>query len=423
MTANAAAGMLAAAASLALSAPGRSPLALRLSLVAALAVLALGCITLLEYAGVRMEIEGWLPRDASASHGRPSPQTALGLTLIGLCLAFLSRPGRRRGMLCDLGAISLVTLILVLVSGYVYQMVELLGLSRTNLTSPQTFFCLFLLSTVIVVRRASAIGWLSFWFDGGIGSRVGRLVLPLVVVTPFVAFATVGYLDSADILPPAYTRAVETPIVVLTALAVIAWMGRVTNRLERELRSQSLKDQLTNILNRRGFFSAADYAVKNAIRLRAGLTLFYFDLDGLKKINDSLGHTAGSELITSFANVLVATFRKTDVIGRIGGDEFVVLASGACGTAEVMLARMTAIIAARATADPLLEISFSAGYAETAYPAATKIDDLIAQADMMMYERKQLKKGAASLVGAIAKTEFLFPPITPSLRGVRLSPA
>ncbi|WP_049768225.1 GGDEF domain-containing protein [Methylocella silvestris] len=389
---------------------------LRLSAIAAWAVLALGCLTLLEYAYGPIGIDHWLPRSSVGSNdGRPSPQTALGFALVGLCLALGSHPGRKLGTLSDLGAISLIALVLVLVSGYVYQMVELVGLSKANLSSPQTVFCFFLLSCVIAARRASAGGWLSFWFDGGIGSRVARLVFPLVVLTPFVAFAAVGYLDSADIFPAAYTRAVETPIIVLAALAMIAWMGRLTNKLERELRYQSLKDQLTNVLNRRGFFTVADYAMKNAIRLKTGLTLFYFDLDGLKKVNDSLGHKAGSELITRFADVLVATFRKTDVIGRIGGDEFVVLASDSSGTAEAMLARMAAIVAARAMSDPLLEISYSSGYAETSSPATVAIDDLIHQADKMMYERKQLKKAAGSTTGALAKTNRLLP--SPSATG------
>jgi diguanylate cyclase (GGDEF)-like protein len=105
-------------------------------------------------------------------------------------------------------------------------------------------------------------------------------------------------------------------------------------RSAERMQTLSLSDELTGLHNRRGFFELAQQALKVARREQfaepdaeqAAMGLFFMDLDGLKRINDSVGHQAGDQALRDAAEVLRHTFRDSDILARIGGDEFVALA-------------------------------------------------------------------------------------------------
>jgi diguanylate cyclase (GGDEF)-like protein len=379
-------GMLLAAGSLALSAPGGSPSELRLSKVASVVVLMLGLLALLTYAGA-------IP--SSSLSLLPSPQTSIAFALIGVCLFLVRHAKNRFSSLADICAIVLIAFLLFLLGGHLFKVVEFVGIGASNLTSRQTLFCFFLLAFVIAARQALGGGRFSILVNGGIGSRILRVVLTGILVAPFALFVLIQYLDDAGILPAAQTRAIATPVIAVVVLGVVAWMARITNTLERRLRLQSVTDQLTNVLNRRGFEAVADYAMRNARRMGSGLIVFYFDLDGLKRVNDSIGHDAGSLMIRRFAELLVATFRKNDVIARVGGDEFVVLAVGTSTTVVDMLDRLAGSVAeCNASGSVPGGIAYSVGHAEILPRADTQMDEVIAQADKMMYQHKLHKTAA-----------------------------
>lgn len=96
-------------------------------------------------------------------------------------------------------------------------------------------------------------------------------------------------------------------------------------RMHERLHTISLHDDLTGLYNRRGFFTLAEHLLKLAKRQQEGLFMLYADLDDLKKINDTLGHQKGDWALIDTANLLKETFRESDIIARIGGDEFVVM--------------------------------------------------------------------------------------------------
>jgi diguanylate cyclase (GGDEF)-like protein len=100
---------------------------------------------------------------------------------------------------------------------------------------------------------------------------------------------------------------------------------RDRQRVLEELRTLSLSDELTGLYNRRGFFILAEQQIKIATRTRRGMLLVSADLDGLKKINDGFGHHEGDRAIVDAAQLLRQSFRESDIISRIGGDEFVIL--------------------------------------------------------------------------------------------------
>ena len=93
-----------------------------------------------------------------------------------------------------------------------------------------------------------------------------------------------------------------------------------------QLRTMALTDELTGLYNRRGFLLLGSHNLRLALRTQHPFLLFFADVDDLKQINDRCGHERGDALLVGCGEVLKMTFRKSDVIARIGGDEFVVLA-------------------------------------------------------------------------------------------------
>src|SRR6478735_6045424 len=106
--------------------------------------------------------------------------------------------------------------------------------------------------------------------------------------------------------------------------AVMGSMVDVTERkhLEEALRSLSLTDELTGLYNRRGFSTLAERHLSLARRKGQDLLLVLADIDGLKLVNDTFGHAAGDQVVIDAGNVLRGTYRRVDILARIGGDEF-----------------------------------------------------------------------------------------------------
>jgi diguanylate cyclase (GGDEF)-like protein/PAS domain S-box-containing protein len=94
---------------------------------------------------------------------------------------------------------------------------------------------------------------------------------------------------------------------------------------EEKLRSTAITDDLTGLFNRRGFFTLAEQQIRLAHRNSKWMSFLYMDFNGLKTINDKLGHKSGDQALIDSANILKRTFCESDIIARIGGDEFVVL--------------------------------------------------------------------------------------------------
>jgi diguanylate cyclase (GGDEF)-like protein len=119
--------------------------------------------------------------------------------------------------------------------------------------------------------------------------------------------------------------------VVALALIMGSWIaaGRELasrERVERGLKKLAMVDELTGLFNRRGFVEHAGGVLDLAGRIGRPAVLFFVDVDGLKAINDRHGHAAGDLTLAGAARILQLTFRSSDVIARIGGDEFAVLA-------------------------------------------------------------------------------------------------
>ena len=165
-------------------------------------------------------------------------------------------------------------------------------------------------------------------------------------------------------------------------------------RAESALQSLSLVDELTGLYNRRGFLAVTEQYLESFQRSDNGLVVLYADLDGLKGINDSLGHLEGDRALVRTAEVLKEAFRSSDIIARLGGDEFVLLASvGADESAESLTDRLQQKIAlANAQRNRPYDLSISIGVTHYDPDEACTLEELMGRADRVMYEEKRKKR-------------------------------
>jgi diguanylate cyclase (GGDEF)-like protein len=165
-------------------------------------------------------------------------------------------------------------------------------------------------------------------------------------------------------------------------------------KLQERLRSMSVTDELTDLYNRRGFFALADQELKLANRLRRRVFLFYLDIDNLKDINDNYGHLEGDMMILETANILRRTFRQSDTISRIGGDEFVVILNGAKkADVEIVNSRLQDNLEDfNKIMNRGYKLAMSVGISFYNPEDPASIDELLSQADKSMYENKKYKQ-------------------------------
>ena len=169
---------------------------------------------------------------------------------------------------------------------------------------------------------------------------------------------------------------------------------RIADLMERVaiLETTSRSDELTGLLNRRGFLFELNRALAAAKRYDETGMLVYVDLDGFKDINDSFGHPAGDAALCYVARILEENVRATDYVARLGGDEFAVLLTHA--SREQALGRAEILDQILNTAHVSWEsrnIPLAASVGVYAYDQTSTPDDLVRMADEAMYKTKKMR--------------------------------
>ena len=148
-------------------------------------------------------------------------------------------------------------------------------------------------------------------------------------------------------------------------------------------------DPLTGLLNRRGFSEATSRMIEREAKAGRPVTVMIFDIDHFKSVNDRFGHATGDDVLQVFANVVAASLRITDLVGRVGGEEFAALLP--CSMDEALLAaervREAFETSGVAIDDVPLETTVSIGVAGG--PANTELEVLMASADTALYQAKR----------------------------------
>jgi diguanylate cyclase (GGDEF)-like protein len=167
--------------------------------------------------------------------------------------------------------------------------------------------------------------------------------------------------------------------------------------LDDALQQQALTDELTGLYNRRGFLALAAQQLKIASRSARQVMLVFADVNGLKSVNDALGHEAGDRLLVAAAGALRGTFRDSDIVARLGGDEFAALLVDPESSAQRIIERRihAAVRGYNRLAEPASALTLSLGVCVWNPEVHRSLADLLAEADRKMYQAKAVHTSRA----------------------------
>jgi len=307
------------------------------------------------------------------------------IILVGGASALLKR-------IADVGVSILCLLMLVLVTENIFGALRLFRLSPRDLISPLVLSCLTLLTAVVSLRQLEH-GVFSILLGSGIGSRIARGFAPVLLVLPFIGELVRTRFELGAMVPPQYGNATFTSIIAAISIVLLLFLVWRINAMEQEIHDLTLRDDLTDLYNMRGFYLLAEQTLRLAQRAQLPFSVLFIDLDGLKQINDQLGHNTGSGYLAETGELVAATFREGDVKGRFGGDEFVVAGQFSVVGVEIAAQRLMNAAAERNTISPRkYPLSLSIGYVTAEHYSQESLKDLVTRADQAMYKEKRRKK-------------------------------
>jgi diguanylate cyclase (GGDEF)-like protein len=167
------------------------------------------------------------------------------------------------------------------------------------------------------------------------------------------------------------------------------WESIQLRRVRAALHMQTITDELTGHYNRRGFNAMADQAMSLARRLRQPCALLFVDVDDLKGINDRHGHDAGDQAIVAVGEALRVCSRNNDIVARVGGDEFLVLAAD-CRSVDGLRRRIASALQEASAAWSLpFAVTASVGATELDLGRDVDVEKMVAEADQRMLQAKR----------------------------------
>lgn len=177
------------------------------------------------------------------------------------------------------------------------------------------------------------------------------------------------------------------------ALRELARSNKERRKMIKELENLSLQDPLTGIYNRRGFTTIAEQYLNLADRKKMDMFLLFVDVDNLKVINDTYGHNFGDKTLVSLVNIILNTFRKSDIKARVGGDEFAVFpidtTSEGVNVAVNRFKNNIEAFNSKSSLPTPLAVSMGAAHYDPKHPCS--VDELVNRADTLMYKDKRKK--------------------------------
>lgn len=260
------------------------------------------------------------------------------------------------------------------------------------------------LATLLAIAMASA----TFLFDWsqplGIAGSMPYVVLPLVGLLArsswmVVAGAVIGSLltfvglalsqPGGEFSNVMINRAMSITLIWVAACAALRHLA-IGRRLHNQLRQQALTDPLTGLYNRRHVFACIDRELRRYVRYAEAFSIILIDADHFKHVNDNYGHCTGDATLRLIARVCQQSVRETDVVGRFGGEEFIILlphtrAAAAAVVAERIRRDMHTV--SRDLLDGAVLVTLSLGITEVT-PDSAGFDKLLTDADKALYAAK-----------------------------------
>ncbi len=163
----------------------------------------------------------------------------------------------------------------------------------------------------------------------------------------------------------------------------------VSERTVKAHKTAASIDPLTGLFNRRGFSELTGRMISREQTAGRPVTVLIFDIDHFKSVNDRFGHPAGDEILKLFANVLVHTLRITDIVGRIGGEEFAAMLPCPIDEAVIAAERVRTVFASAGVQVDETPLATSVSIGVAGGPAGTDLNALLAAADTALYRAKR----------------------------------
>jgi len=320
--------------------------------------------------------------------GRLPLHTAAAFALLAVAMIMMREAKGIASHLADACVSGFCLLVLIVVTGNLYGSLHLFGAAWNDAAPLLTLLSLVLLAFVAFLRRAE-YGWFNMFLGAGAGGRIARICAPIVLLVAFLPEPARIQASRSGLIPAEYASALVTSLVVMIGFAVLLMLVWRMNTLEKKVRDLSLRDELTGLYNRRGFYLLSWQALRQARRSGLPFSVLFVDVDNIPQINASLGFRAGSEALVETAELLKATFRETDVVGRIGVDEFAVGGHFSEKIVETLTLRLKESANYR-NADPgrSYSLSFSIGHVTAPDPQRESLEALLARAGKALDEDK-----------------------------------
>jgi diguanylate cyclase (GGDEF)-like protein len=229
------------------------------------------------------------------------------------------------------------------------------------------------------------------WFTG---KKVGVMASVLSAIAWFLINSPSSYIENS-ILVNSWNA-----IVMFLFLFIVSYL-LIELRTAKEREKESARvDPTTGLANKRLFFELARLEVKKVERYRHPLTVVYMDVDDFRKINDTLGRRVGDKLLQTVAQTIKTTIRETDIIARIGGDDFVILLPGSGYESANIVIRRVHKELLNSMQENEWSATFSIGAATFINPPKS-VDDMIQRADHLMYLAKNNGKNQLKHITSI----------------------
>jgi diguanylate cyclase (GGDEF)-like protein len=215
---------------------------------------------------------------------------------------------------------------------------------------------------------------------------------PLSMLAPF-------WSTKHDALASAWLTVLSTEALLAAISMAFVFVAMAKERMELGYRTAAMKDPLTGLLNRGAFLEEAEKLTLLQVRRERPVAVFMVDLDGFKEINDRFGHTVGDCVLRLFAETMTANLRSSDLVGRLGGEEFAVLIADACRDNAFRVAerlRRAFAKTGETVGGTLVGATASFGISIIQDPGET-IGDLLTEADGALYRAKALGRNRVVL--------------------------
>jgi diguanylate cyclase (GGDEF)-like protein len=287
-----------------------------------------------------------------------------GFVALALVVFLVDKKNRLINHAVDFLVCGLCLLSLLLVSDAAYGRFALFGTATGSPGAAALLICMVALTIAVTLRQAEH-GVLSIFLGVGVGSRMARIFAPILVVLPFVWEAINEWMNSVG-----STRHLNAALAgsagVAVAVGVLLFLTWRISSMENRIHDLVLRDEATRLYNFRGFQMLAEHALRLAQRSNVPFSVLYVDLENLAEIHTELGPNVAAATLKEAGELLRATFRESDIKGRIGADAFAVAGQFDRTGISVAALRLEAATAARsARSNRPIPIRFSMGHVTT----------------------------------------------------------